>query len=142
MRIHTDKLSFQDLYDAAREIENVYVEYTLHGSRKRDHAFNVTLTAEPRKGRRFRNSGNRGATYDAAATWDEWGIFLNHLFTIDPNAASDNYDGLADFRFRTGERFDTADFTPCDQHKWEVVQTIGPVHVVRCAKGCGAIKRY
>jgi hypothetical protein len=82
------------------------MDVTPHGSRKRDHAFELVLSAEPRKGRRHRNTGSRGAnTYEAAAYWDEWGIVLAWLFSVDPKATCWAYDDAEDFHHKTGGRF-------------------------------------
>lgn len=102
MRIHTDNLTTGDLMDAAK-IARVEIDWTSHGSRSRDHAFEVRLTGESR---RRPNSGQYGATRDAyAATWDQWGVFLAELFQRDATATipSAYRDGEA-FANHTGDR--------------------------------------
>lgn len=117
MRIHTDTLTKQDLW--AKLPDGCDLEVTSHGSRKRDHAFEVKI--EARRGtdahgikRAYaRNTGNRGAdTYypsgyegyqtpvdewDRAATWVEWGDWMVELFKLDPRAIIGPYDGPDEF---------------------------------------------
>lgn len=141
MKIHTDTLTTRDLIYASVGIDGVFVEYIERGSRSRARAFDVALSALPRKGRRTRNSGNRGAAHDSAATWDEWGVFIDDLFRTDPDAVIGDYRGYDDFRWQTGERYDTRDFTPCDQHKWGWDGGYGDDWSHSCTKNCGAVRR-
>lgn len=85
MRLHTDILAPSDIYRAvtAAGMTGVHVEATRHGSRARDHAFEVHLTGTSS---RRPNGGNYGAGAGYAATWDEWGMFLAALFELDPQA--------------------------------------------------------
>lgn len=131
MRLHTDTITYVDLFDAVRHIEGVYLadpgpEQT--GSKTRDHAFTVKLEALERKGRRRVNFGTANVDrYDPpfAATWDEWGFFLAYLFDVDPNLiAGNNYSGLDHYQWCTGGRFVGREpvvrvGTPHDQHRWE-----------------------
>lgn len=109
MRIHTDILTRHDLTVAMGELgPSVYLETTAHGSRKRDHAFEVTLTADDgwdSRGnkRRRTNSGKIGAGVYTAATWYEWGDFFAALFRVDPRAVIGPYDGLEDFEHQTAQ---------------------------------------
>jgi hypothetical protein len=144
------------VYAATAGIDGVSVELTSHGSRSRDHAFDVHLVAEQRKGRRRGNSGSYGAGYDYAATWDEWGIFFAHLFAIDPEMTCYAYDGADDYHWQTNGRFrldddGRPDFVPHDQHRWEWNQDTSPpdVHVSECVSRvpgsdytCGAVRRF
>jgi hypothetical protein len=121
MRIHSDTLTMHDIYDACRKAKVYAPVLENKGSRKRDRAFEVSLS-----GSSSRPSQSHG---EPAATWDEWGVFFAHLFYRDPNAFIGqkhwNYDGLAHFDYRTGFRFvwrpDTFNYMPSDthpQHKW------------------------
>lgn len=111
MRIHSDTLTFGDLTDALRvtklSVEGVWLYNSSdHGSRKRAHAFEVALRAEPGrdrngKARRAPNSGSYGADYGRAATYDEWGYWLAELFRRDPNAVMTYYNGADDFHAKT-----------------------------------------
>lgn len=124
MRLHTDSLTREDLLSAARHAR-VGLAYTEHGSRKRDHAFEVTLTGESK---RRPNSGNYGAdNNDYAATWDQWGVFFAWLFDVDPamvagSAKRPTYDGRDDYHDKTYGRFGWTgrtglkDYWPEDSH--------------------------
>lgn len=104
MRIHTDTLSISDIYRAARFARADVVKANHHGSRSRDHAFDVNLEGESR---RRPNSGASGATYASgyAATWDQWGVFLSILFDLDPNMVTPYYADRDEFNTRTAGRF-------------------------------------
>lgn len=104
MRIHSDHLTTSDIYTAARHARVDVVNLTEHGSRSRDHAFNVNLEGESR---RRPNGGTYGRGYASgyAATWDQWGVFLAILFDIDPGAVCWAYDGRDAFLAKTCERF-------------------------------------
>lgn len=121
MRLHTDTLTYQDIYDACRKARVSAPVLSRHGSRKRDHAFEVILSGS--------NPRNANGNDFKAATWDEWGVFLAHLFYRDPQMFAGtknwNYDGAEHFNRRTDDRFvwrpDTFNYMPSDthpQHKW------------------------
>lgn len=116
MRIHSDILTEDDLRSAvASEINNnnytaatAYLEVSHHGSRKRDHAFEVHLYGDPGKdrhgiARRYSTGGAYGTTDGIyrALTWVEWGDVICRLFTIDPRAIIGSYDGFDDFMEQT-----------------------------------------
>jgi hypothetical protein len=109
MRIHTDKLTAADLRKLAPN--GTLAEVTAHGSRKRDHAFEVGLSAEhgsDKHGNKrsfARNSGQYGGAgnYDRAATWVEWGDWIAGMFKIDPRAIIGEYNGVTDFLRNTAE---------------------------------------
>lgn len=74
-----------------------------------------------------------------AATWDEWGIFLGHIFDLDPEAKCWAYKDAADFNFQTDGRFEDGDI-PADMHgdhRFEV----GVPFYQKC-KNCTAVKRW
>lgn len=83
MRIHTDKLSANDLRAALPDGVHAYI--TPKGSRKRARAFEITLFVIQRDELHMRlgNSGGYGASSDLAATWDEWGIWMARLYELD-----------------------------------------------------------
>lgn len=102
MRIHTKHLTRDDLVRA--KPEGSYIEITEHGSRKRDHAFEVKMYAEPGKDRhgitrRFSTGGAYGHTdgRHRALTWVEWGDWMVELFKIDPGAIIGKYEGWREF---------------------------------------------
>lgn len=141
MRIHTDTLTLQDLYVAA-EKARVWPTFTEHNSRKRDHAFEVKLTG---LSRRRPNGGNSGAGDDYAATWDQWGVFLGYLYSIDDAMICNGaYVSDADFDYKTAYRF-ALDYSepipfPLDHdHRWKFS---GTPREFECVKpGCTAVKR-
>lgn len=111
MRIHTS-LPMQAVLDAGTIAHVQFNKLSQHGSRSHDHAFEVTLFGSSNF---YTNpgTGGRNWTYDGhfihdghAATWDEWGIFLGHLFQADPAIKCRAYDGAKDFHFKTNWRFD------------------------------------
>jgi hypothetical protein len=141
MKIHSDTLTEPALHHAAvRAGSGVEVTYAKKGSRSKDHAFDLSLTGTSS---RRPNSGRYGAGDDYAATWDEWGMFLNHLYELDPEMECPYYKDRDDFNFQTGSRFLT--LTPeqqCKNHKWEYQGTAatGAYYFYECRK-CEAIRR-
>lgn len=112
MRIHTDKIERAHLWDAREAASTpedgyVYLHTTEHGSRSRARAFEVSLEGDGTKNRRRRNPGsstaNRHKGY--AATWDAWGRFLAHLYTVDPSMVAGPYKSADDFHDQTHGHF-------------------------------------
>lgn len=142
MKIHTNLLTSHDVYAAtmAGGMRGVNVECVTQGSRSRKRGLTVHLTGNST---RRPNGGNRGANKDSdgyAATWDEWGMFLQYLFDLDPDAiATGAYNGLDDFGMKTNWRFEglTAD-KACPNHKWEYA---GVPREHTCKK-CEAVRRF
>jgi hypothetical protein len=97
VKIHSDTLTANDLYSALPRGVSAYV--TPKGSRKRDHAFDVTLYVHERDDlhRRAGNSGGYGAATDIAATWDEWGEWMWNLYTLEPDILIGWYDSRSHF---------------------------------------------
>jgi hypothetical protein len=106
-----------------------------HGSRSHARAFDVIL--EGNSGRR----ANFGGTHEAA-TWDEWGIFLNSVFDTDPEAKTSYYKNEDDFHWQTNGRFEFLTVADAHKsHKWEFdgMAATGSYSVQSCK--CGALKR-
>lgn len=141
MRINTS-LNYVDMHAAARRAGVVLVRFTEHGSRKSPRAFDVLLSGSGITGGQWGNSGTYGAGPYKAATWDEWGIFLDVIFRRDPQASCRAYSGQEEFQWATGNRYDT--LTPERQHirhKWSHDGIFGlDYSTQRCA--CGAIRRW
>lgn len=137
MRLHTDTLTSSDLYAAAK-IARVDLDLTSHGSRSKDHAFNVLLTGESR---RRPNSGGRGAGDDYAATWDQWGVFLSVLFGLDPHMVTPYYADADEFHARTSDRFDSPGFWPADAHGDHTFRYSGTPRQQECNK-CSATQKW
>jgi hypothetical protein len=153
MRIHTDRLTKTDIYQAAAHagggdyrISPVRVDVTQRGSRSAARAFDVYLF-----GTSTRRPNNRGAwreNDDHAATWDEYGIFLAELFKRDPWMTIPRvYESAAHFHWATSERFET--LTPEQQHggnghKWVYAGGAGSAdnsYSIHMCQGCDAEKR-
>lgn len=106
MKIHSSVLTSHDIAVAAN-IAGVYGEVVQVGSRSRTRGFLVRLEAlEKDELHRFRaNPGtswpNRSYEQGIAATWDEWGIWIDRLFAIDPDAVIGQYDGQEAFMDQT-----------------------------------------
>ena len=127
MKVHTDILTEQDFHKATSAGGMVGVavkKLEAKGSRSRKRSFDVTLSGT-----------HKGPSY--AATWDEWGIFINALFVADPDAIVGMYPSYEAFRDVTYCRFDNATqlLTRCTKrnHKWEAAG--GEIN--QC-KWCGA----
>jgi hypothetical protein len=140
MRLHSDTITAatvrQVMADLSTEgkIKGVYAETFFRGSRTRKHGFDLKLTADERPGRRRRvNPGDGNPTRDVAATWDEWGIVLNALFTIDPDMTGDYYADAEHYEWATGGRFaNGGPAEPHDIHRWDYADG----HTT--CTGCGA----
>jgi len=111
VKIHSDIITATDIASAATHASSItransentgVYRYAMvrttrcepKGSRKRARAFDVILTG----------SNTRGQQHDPrtpAATYDEWGHFLAHLFAIDPKMVTPYYADAADFHTKT-----------------------------------------
>jgi hypothetical protein len=117
MRIHSDILDRADLFEArayaASKGEGQIYWNTLssHGSKSRNHAFNVKLEGDGTVGKRRVNygtaSGERWSDRPFAATWNQWGWFLGYLFAIDPDMTCTYYSSADDFHAKTRFQFVT-----------------------------------
>lgn len=134
MRIHANTLTDADVYAAARLARVELATFTRHGSRSRDHAYEIKLTGESR---RRPNGGSYDNEY--AATWDQWGVFLAALFNADASIKCWAYDGAFDFHQRTMYRFE--DGWPADAHGDHTFRYNGTPYQQECTK-CSAIQRW
>lgn len=114
MRIHSSVLQEQHFHDAAKIAGVTIIKYDVKGSKSRVHAYDVALSGH----------GVRGGMYGnldyPTATWDEWGMMLNHLFDVDPQARIARvYEGAEHFHWATCARFKTLtpEFAEY-RHKW------------------------
>lgn len=112
MIIHTS-LTMAQMHDALPDgvaFDQVFAS----GSRTHPRKFAVRLTGS---GYRV-NSGNRGAGDLIGATWDEWGLFLAHVFDADPGAraGAPPYNGRNHYHAVTGYRF-AGQVMPADTHR-------------------------
>lgn len=141
MKIHSDTITMRQVYDAtnAAGMRGVTAErLTQHGSRSRDHSFDVTLRGNST---RKPNPGTGGRYFDEgeyAATWDEWGMFIHCLYQIDSNALIGQYGSRAVFEEATALRFDELiAANACPGHHWKYA---GPM-IQSCTK-CDAVMNY
>jgi len=139
MRIHSDSVSELEVRKAATLAGVGFTRFALKGSRSRAQAFDVILTGSSTRRQNFGGP-------DMAATWDEWGIFLGHLFGLDPAmVAKDAYASAEHFHWATGGRYRDGNLRPSTQHPkhtWEYTgqSAAGAYSVHECA--CGAIRRF
>lgn len=140
MRIHSDNLTSSDIGAAAQAARIMVVTNDQKGSRSRDHAFEFSFSGSGAHRSQWRAMNHR------AATWDEWGIALAHLFTVDPDAIVPQvYESAEHFHWATGNRFSA--LLPADQHlrhNWlsgdAGGRSVTGTYVVQSCK-CGAITR-
>jgi hypothetical protein len=98
MKLHSDILTEGTIKDAltrakvAGHVDKsvVFSELAARGSRTRKNGFEIRLEwlGEKQKGdgRRYTNSGNGGASTKAyGAFWEEWGWFIDELYSVDPD---------------------------------------------------------
>lgn len=103
MKIHSDTLTLQDILSAVPDgcyLTNPgekfqgYTNVGIEGSRKRERGYVVRLCGSSKYAPQRRPG-------EKAATWDEWGLFIDALFAHDPRAIVGVYDGLQDFIDKT-----------------------------------------
>lgn len=117
MRLHSDVLkadhiirALQNSKDAGKVDFNVqFVSLDPRGSRSRKHAYEVQLGWYGQKisgdGRRYKNSGVNGSGDVYAATYDEWGWFIDELYKLDPLLVFGHYKTRAEFHSMTRYAF-------------------------------------
>lgn len=155
MRIHvSDKVTIDTIMDAADKARVYFAEdggFSEHKSKTHDHAFEVHLTGDSKR-RPNRYSGGD----DYAATWDQWGVFLQVIFDADPNARCGSakhpvYANRGDYYYKTDWRFmDRQDevayatepvYWPADAHGDHTFRYAGVPYENACTK-CSAVKRW
>ena len=108
MKIHSNIITEQDIREAVPQGCYLAGHYNrdgidwasvhVEGSRSHERGFTVRL------------SGSSKSTMqrlpDKAATWDEWGIFIDRLFTIDPDAKIGWYADRDDFISKTRDEYE------------------------------------
>jgi hypothetical protein len=109
MRIHTSTCKGKFIEAAA--FAGVTLELLEHhGSRSHLQAFEVILSGS---NSRYMNSPHYADRH--AATWDEWGIFLNYIYNYDSQMKTAAYNHRLDFHWQTNDRF--RDLTRNEQHR-------------------------
>lgn len=95
MKIYSHTLTAQDVHHAVNGIDHVWIDdsgvrcFTARDGRK---GFEVYL-----EGYGDRHTRARNLREGKAATWDDWGVFIERLFKIDPNAQIAHYNGRSNF---------------------------------------------
>lgn len=135
MRLHTN-LTEGDIRAAGRLAGVGFERLTVHGSRKRDRAFDVILTG----GSIHANHWTRSGEY-RAATWDQWGVFLGALYRQDAAMVS-AYQSADHFLWSTNGRYSGAFFVPCLLHKWQHEYDRYAAHGHQTCAKCGAVRRW
>lgn len=110
---HGENVTLSDVWAAARSAEMTCDNETRRKSRYADTSHTITFSGYGGESRSNRRPNDRGASrsWDAyAATWDQWGILLSVLFSLDPYMKVGGhkhpyYDGADDFHRQTGDRF-------------------------------------
>jgi hypothetical protein len=119
MRLHTDKLTYSDViravvlsYEDNPNGGGYFADAVVeHGSRVRDHAFEIALEGLGSRHTRARAWGQgsygKGSQEHAprAATYDDWGYFIAQVFLKDPDAVFGPYKGRDDFDEKTRFKF-------------------------------------
>lgn len=98
MKVHSDNLTTADFYKAGAIAKVGIVSLSPEGSRSKTHGYKVYLTGSAKHMSQHNYSIR-------AASWDEWGYFLAHLFSVDPDAVCGPYKGISDFDSQTDWRF-------------------------------------
>jgi hypothetical protein len=130
VRIHSAYLSADDMWTAAAVACAGVTRLTEHGSKKRGHAFELQLSGNSP----YRQRGGE----HFAASWGQWRIALNHLWTRDVEMTCSAYANLQMFNYATGHRFTELTYGQAHRrHRW---QNVAP-YVAECT-GCGAIHRW
>lgn len=134
MRIHTNVTDQRVLFDAANVAGVSLMDGTRYGSRSHATAFEVKLSGSSSRPINSGRYGSSNYSSERAATWDEWGIFLGHIFDQDSTAKATYYHDADDFHFQTGDRFRTLKREDQHrQHKWEFIMLCtGPVNRCKC----------
>lgn len=141
MRIHTDHLTADQVRHAATIARVGFTSFGEGASRSHARRFDVILNGESR---RHQNGGP-----DMAATWDQWGVFLSVLYSLDAYMVCGTvkrpvYSGLTDFDFKTNWRFDSSEngqFWPADAHGDHTFRYSGVPYQQKCTK-CTAVHRW
>ena len=132
MKIHTDLLTEADVHAAVRShgMKGVYAEVQTVGARSAKRGRLVKLSGTSN---RNQNPGT-GPRYniEKAATFDEWGMVIDYLYSLDPNAVIGQYQSKGHFVACTFDRYESLTQPYAHgNHRWQNVNGIS-----RC--DCGA----
>lgn len=125
MKIHSNSLTEAHIHTATRShgMKGVYAEVSTQGSRSRARAFTVKLTGTSN---RNQNPGTGRDRYvEKAATFDEWGMFIDFLFLCDEDAVIGQYKGYEHFKACTFGRYESLTQPYAHgNHKWAYVDGV------------------
>lgn len=115
MMFHTDHVTYSNIYDAARAAGVSLDVCEEKGSRSRERAYKIVLSGDS-PSRQNTNGSDRERNF--AASWDQWGVFLAHLFHIDRDAhtGKHGYKSGNHFDYVTSDRFGSGQM-PEDYHR-------------------------
>lgn len=119
MKIHTD-LTATDLDTCLDDtgIEGASLLMQEKKSRSKARRFDVHFDAEPMKGRRQSQHYDDGRPV-TGITYDEWGLFIDRIYRLDPSARVGPYRNRDHFRAVTDYRFDTLLWAnQCPRHRF------------------------
>lgn len=105
MKIYSDVLDVADLYNTSG-INIQVTPFQLPRCRVRRKGWRVVTYGLT--GARRKNTGDAGAGYQPAASWDAHGWWMARLFARDPDAvivASCRYNGREDFEVKTKGKY-------------------------------------
>jgi hypothetical protein len=105
VKLYSDVITRQDIF--AHLPEDVSANVHAVNARKTKYGYVIHLeylgeNTGKGSGRRRVNSGEHGAGYHYAATWDEHGIWMAALYELDPDMEISYYNNRADFMEQTG----------------------------------------
>lgn len=114
MKIRSNHITRNDIRDAAQTIPSVLHEVRqTFQPRNFNYGYDVVLFSSRLEGR-----PSAGMPGWKAATWDEFGIFIDQLFAIDPDAEIAWYKGYEDFIVKTRAEYERcAEYRPQDNKR-------------------------
>lgn len=121
MKIHSNTLTVTDIARATKShgMRGVYDTTSTKGSRSRKRAFDVKLTGTSN---RLQNPGTGSRNVENAATFDEWGMFIDFLFLLDEDAIIGKYKGYEHFKACTLGRYESLTQPYAHgNHKWKPI---------------------
>lgn len=112
MKLHT-ALTHGDVTRALGDVKKAghvaddvfFVQHDVERSMSRPHGYKIQLgtydkTSGPTRSRHYKNSGGSGAGDVWAATYDEWGYFIERVFELDPSAIFGKYRSMGELYAR------------------------------------------
>lgn len=107
MKIYSDKLTTQDLFDKIRSPLSFERLDIIEHPRVRSKGWDVLLSND--NSNRHFNTGTHGAGEQGAASWDDYGRFIARLYEIDPEARIGIYNDARQFNHDTQGVYSSSD---------------------------------